>query len=126
MHFTKSVHLNGVKTSICDPHIETETLRSTSVHAARAYYHNLVCGYLDQHLPQHWIRCMTAEDQVMFCWPPRSPDLIPCDFLWGCVKDSFYRLYRRICLSCKDESLLPSQKLIITCCSSMGGNGLFA
>ena len=25
-------------------------------------------------------------------WPPRSPDLTPCDFfLWGCVKDNAYK-----------------------------------
>jgi hypothetical protein len=23
-------------------------------------------------------------------WPPRSPDLTPCDFLWGFVKEAVY------------------------------------
>ena len=42
---------------------------------------------------------------------------------------SFYHLYHRICLSCKDKSSLPSQKLIVTCCSRYGRKwiiGLFA
>jgi hypothetical protein len=33
---------------------------------------------------------------------------------------SFCYLYHRICLSCEDESSLPSQKLIVTCCSRYG------
>jgi hypothetical protein len=41
-------------------------------------------------------------------------------FLWGYFKDSFFRLYHRICLSCKDKSLLLSQQLIVTCCSRYG------
>jgi hypothetical protein len=24
------------------------------------------------------------------CWPPRSPDLTPCVFLWGYVKDKVF------------------------------------
>ena len=30
----------------------------------------------------------TDDDQMLFAWPPRSPDAAPCDFfLWGYVKD---------------------------------------
>jgi len=69
-------------------------------------------------MPQHWLGHMTAEDQVLLCWPPRLPDLKTCHFLlWGYVKDSFYHLYPRICLSSEDKSLLPPQKSIMTCCS---------
>ena len=100
---------------------------SISVLAVRAHYNHLVCGYLNQHFPLHWVRCTTAEDQVIFCSPLRSRDLLPCDFfLWPCVKDSFYCHYHRICLSHKHESSLPSEKLIITCCSGMGGKWLLA
>ena len=29
------------------------------------------------------------EDDALMLWPPRSPDLTPCDFfLWGFVKDT--------------------------------------
>jgi hypothetical protein len=41
---------------------------------------------------------MALQQEKAFCgdknllpWPPRSPDLTPCDFfLWGFVKDSVY------------------------------------
>jgi hypothetical protein len=29
-----------------------------------------------------------GDNMSLTCWPPRSPDLTPCDyFLWGYVKD---------------------------------------
>jgi hypothetical protein len=32
-----------------------------------------------------------AEDQELLGWPPRSPDLTPCDFfLWGFTKDRVF------------------------------------
>ena len=32
------------------------------------------------------------EEQSTILWPPRSPDLTPCDFfLWGYVKDNAYK-----------------------------------
>jgi hypothetical protein len=28
---------------------------------------------------------------ALICWPPRSPDLPPCDFfLWRCIKDRVF------------------------------------
>jgi len=31
------------------------------------------------------------EDDALMRWPPRSPDLTPCDFsLWGFVKDTVF------------------------------------
>jgi len=31
------------------------------------------------------------EDDALMRWPPRSPDLTPCDvFLWGFVKDTAF------------------------------------
>jgi len=61
------------------------------------------------------------KTKALLCWPPRSPDLKPCHFfLWGYVKDSFYRLFPRICLSCKDKLSLPPQKFFMTCCSWYG------
>lgn len=49
----------------------------------------------------------TAES---LSWPPRSPDLTPCDFYpWGYVKDSFFYLhYRKICQSYVPVSSTPS------------------
>jgi hypothetical protein len=36
-------------------------------------------------------RAAANGDNNLLPWPPRSPDLTPCDFfLWGFVKDSVY------------------------------------
>ena len=46
---------------------------------------------LNHVLPQRWIGRATKRDNHLLPWPPRSPDLTPCDFfLWGFVKDSVY------------------------------------
>ena len=52
---------------------------------APPHYGRNVREYLDEMFPE-WIgRRGTTE------WPPRSPDLTPCDFsLWGIVKDRVY------------------------------------
>jgi len=39
---------------------------------------------------------------------------------------SFYLLYHRICLRCKDESSLPPQKLILTRCSGSEWKGIIS
>ena len=76
------------RTSTCNPHRERETLQ---VYLYMPHYHHLVCSYLNQHLPHHWIRCMTEEDQALLCWPQRLPDLTLCKFfVWGYVKDSVF------------------------------------
>jgi hypothetical protein len=64
-----------------------------------------------------------AADQVLVWWSSKSPNLMLCEFFSYGDKlrtPSFYCLYHRICLSCKDEALLPSQKLIMTSCSRYG------
>jgi len=49
--------------------------------------------YINQHFPVWWSGCTTAKDQALLCWPPRSSDLIPCDFsLWRYVKDRVFIL----------------------------------
>ncbi|PSN43644.1 hypothetical protein C0J52_16671 [Blattella germanica] len=48
-------------------------------------------GYLNETLPNHWIGRQGPGDLALHSWPPRSPDLTPCDFfLWGFVKDKVY------------------------------------
>ncbi|PNF27171.1 hypothetical protein B7P43_G07842 [Cryptotermes secundus] len=38
-----------------------------------------------------WMCCCKWGDNHLLPWPPRSPDLTPCDFfLWGFVKDNIY------------------------------------
>ena len=50
-----------------------------------------VRGYLIQNLPQRWIGRTGKEDDALMRWPPRSPDLTPCDFFyWGFVKDTVF------------------------------------
>ena len=45
--------------------------------------------YLSRNLPQRWIGRRGKEDDALRLWPPRSPDLTPCDFFfWGFVKDT--------------------------------------
>ncbi|XP_021935127.1 solute carrier family 28 member 3-like isoform X2 [Zootermopsis nevadensis] len=70
---------------------------------APPHYHRLVCGYFNQHLPQRWIGRMTVNDHALLCWPPRSPDLTPCDFfLWG----STFINYNICSLPSKDDTKL--------------------
>ena len=46
--------------------------------------------YLNRNLPQRWIGRTGKEDALMR-WPPRSPDLTPCDFFfWRFVKDTVF------------------------------------
>ena len=46
---------------------------------------------LNRVLQQRWIGRAAKGDNHLLPWPPRSPDLTPCDFfLWGFVKDSVY------------------------------------
>jgi len=40
---------------------------------------------------QRWIGRTGKEDDMLMRWPPRSPDLTPCDFFfWGLVKDTVF------------------------------------
>ena len=42
-------------------------------------------------LPGRWIGLASGNDQPLMLWPPRSPDITPCDlFLWGYVKDRVF------------------------------------
>ena len=53
---------------------------------APAHYSSDVRTYLDNNRPGNWIR---REGPVE--WPPRSPDLAPCDFfLRGHIKERVY------------------------------------
>jgi hypothetical protein len=48
-------------------------------------------------LPQKLIERTGQEDDTLMQWPPRSPDLTPCDFFfWGFVKDTVKDLRNRI------------------------------
>jgi len=56
-----------------------------------AHYHKDVRGHLNRNLPQRCKGGTGQEDNALMRWPPRSPDLTPCDFfLWGFVKDTVF------------------------------------
>ena len=46
-----------------------------------AAHYKDVRGYLNRNFPQRWIGRTGKEDALMR-WPPRSPDLTPCDFFF--------------------------------------------
>jgi hypothetical protein len=55
------------------------------------HFHTCVRVILYRVLPQRWIGHASNGDNNLLPWPPRSPDLTPCDFfLWGFVRDSVY------------------------------------
>ena len=50
-----------------------------------------VRAYLNDNMRERWIGRAGVKDSVLLKWPPRSPDLTPCDFfLWGYVKGMVY------------------------------------
>jgi hypothetical protein len=54
---------------------------------APSHFHMAVRDHLNAHLPRRRIGHAGANDVVWCRWPPRSPDLTPCDFfLWGHIK----------------------------------------
>lgn len=58
---------------------------------APPHWHKNVRQYLNDSLPHRWIGRAGSNDMPLLCWPPRSPDLTPCDFfLWGFVKDKVF------------------------------------
>ena len=47
--------------------------------------------FLNTTLPDRWIGWSERDDRILMPWPPRSPDLTPCDFfLCGFVKGLVY------------------------------------
>ena len=55
------------------------------------FFHRNVRVPLSCVLQQRWIGRAAKGDNHLLPWPPRSPDLTPCDFfLWGFVKDGVY------------------------------------
>jgi hypothetical protein len=55
------------------------------------HFHHEVHQYLNTVSPGRWIGCASGNDQPLLLWPPRSPDIKPCDFfLWGYVKDQVF------------------------------------
>jgi hypothetical protein len=54
-------------------------------------FHFKVYRYLKENLPHRWIGRTVITDLSFYTWPPRSPDLTPCNFfLWGYVNNVIY------------------------------------
>ncbi|KAG8290128.1 hypothetical protein J6590_089543 [Homalodisca vitripennis] len=47
---------------------------------APPHWHNNVRQLLNNTLPHRWIGRTGPRDNALHSWPPRSPDLTPCDF----------------------------------------------
>ncbi|GFV70658.1 uncharacterized protein TNCV_3842371 [Trichonephila clavipes] len=60
---------------------------------APPHWHLSVHDWLKSTVLDQWIFRKGPHDKTCFAWPPRSPDLIPCNFyLWGFIKDCVYVL----------------------------------
>ena len=55
-----------------------------------AHFHCEVYQYLNTVLPGHWIGRASGNDQPLLLWPPRSPDIMPCDFFFGDMSKTGY------------------------------------
>jgi hypothetical protein len=84
---TSENYLQMLKNNII-PELEEHSNFQTMIwqqDGAPAHYGQVVRNYLDDTFVQWISRRGTIE------WPPRSPDLTPCDFsLWGIIKDRVY------------------------------------
>ena len=59
--------------------------------SASPHFHQNIPDHLNATLPGRWNDRAGHHDLPIVVWPPRSPDLTPCDFfLWGYVKDIVY------------------------------------
>ena len=71
----------------CSPALNGSGCRSVPT---LTHFHRTVRVFLNHVLQQRWMG-RAAKGHNHLPWPPRSPDITPCDFfLWGFVKDSVY------------------------------------
>jgi hypothetical protein len=84
-HITRAQHTPSAAATVQVSH-------ALQLDGAPPHFHGNVRVLLNRVLPQRWIgRAAANGDNNLLPWPPRSPDLTPCDFfLWGFVKDSVY------------------------------------
>ena len=68
------------------------------------------------------IQGLSKRFEHLLLWPPRSPDLTPCDFfLCGYVKDNAYKPpLPKMCVNCKIAFELRCKPLMGTCWSASG------
>ena len=89
---TVRLQMNGAVSKVNKKFIShlTRAKRTPSA-AATVHFHRNVRVFLNRVLQQRWIGRAAKGVNHLLPWPPRSPDLTPCDFfLWGFVKHSVY------------------------------------
>lgn len=106
------------------PEVEQRGLKETMIFmqdGAPPHFAIIVRNWLNQKFPNRWIGRGTAND-LNIPWPPRSPDLTPCDFfLWGFLKSKVYTtkpanigdLKQRICNSFNEVTEEMRQKTML-------------
>ncbi|GFX15777.1 DUF4817 domain-containing protein [Trichonephila clavipes] len=58
---------------------------------ALPHWHSSVRNWLNIIAHNQWTDRKEPPDKACITWPPRSPNLTPCDFyLWGLIKDYVY------------------------------------
>jgi len=56
-----------------------------------AHFHCEVHQYLSTVLSGRWVGRASGNDRPLMLWPPRSPNIMSCDFfVWGYVKDRVF------------------------------------
>ena len=74
-------------------------------------------------LPHRWIGRGVNNGQHLLLWPPRSPDLTPCDFfLWGYVKRQCLQITTppKCARPARSHSSCGAKPLMGTCWSASG------
>lgn len=74
------------------PQLETDSVDFIyQQDGAPPHFHLDVRDFLNTRLKNRWIGRGGDDDEKFLSWPPRSPDLTPCDFfVWGYVKDEVF------------------------------------
>ncbi|PSN31076.1 hypothetical protein C0J52_24186, partial [Blattella germanica] len=69
---------------------------------------------LNPELPHHWIGSVGADNQALFYWPLRSPDLSPCGFyFWGYLKDRIYKPPFPRILECINTAVMAIDEMML-------------
>ena len=79
---------------------------------APPHYAKNVRDWLNKKFKNRWIGRGSDEDSRVLAWPPRSPDLTPCDFfMWGYVKSIVYHKNYKTIEELQDSILAAFQKI---------------
>ncbi|PNF43471.1 hypothetical protein B7P43_G10811, partial [Cryptotermes secundus] len=98
-HVSGKVNRHNVRIrGLQNPRVTLEHVRDSTkfnvfcaLDGAPSHWHLIIRRFLNESLPHRGVGRMGNEDLARQFWPPRSPDLTPCDFfLWEFVKDADY------------------------------------